>query len=128
MDLYSSASTQRPEELSGGATTPPPDTAIMKQQVLEQTRAERVVPESQAPSTSAPGLQTEVSVQTEDSGAPELPEQPQKVPEPAVQHQPASKNLEQPQPALEQQVPKSAKVGETTKEPTGSARPEEKKG
>jgi hypothetical protein len=94
MDLYSSASTQRLEELSGGATTPPPDTAIIEQEVLEQTNAERVVPESQAPSASAPGLQTEVSVQIEDSGAPELPEQPQKVPEPAVQHQPAPKSPE----------------------------------
>jgi hypothetical protein len=65
-------------------------------------------------------------VQTEDSEAPKLPEQPQKVPEPAVQHQPAPENPEQPQSALEQQVPKSAKVGGTTKELTRSARPGEK--
>jgi hypothetical protein len=126
MDLYSSTSTQRPEELSGGATAPPLDTTITEQQVLEQSRAERVVPESQALSASAPGLQTKVSVQTEDSEAPKLPEQPQKVPELAVQHQPAPENPEQPQPTLEQQVPKSTKVGGTTKELTGSARPGEK--
>jgi hypothetical protein len=35
MDLYSSASTQRPEELSGDATLPPPNIAITEQQVLE---------------------------------------------------------------------------------------------
>jgi hypothetical protein len=60
MDLYSYASTQRPEELSNGATLPPLNTAIAEQQVLEQTMAERVVPELQAPTTSAPGPQTEV--------------------------------------------------------------------
>jgi hypothetical protein len=76
MDLYSSASTQRPEELSGGATLPPPKTVIAEQQVLEQTRAERVVPELQAPSAYAPGPQTEVLGQAGDGGAPELPEQP----------------------------------------------------
>jgi hypothetical protein len=45
MDLYSSASMQRPEELSGGATPPPPKAAITEWQVLGQTRAEKVVPE-----------------------------------------------------------------------------------
>jgi hypothetical protein len=92
--LYSYASTQRPEELSGGATPPPPNTAIAERQVLEQTRAERVVPEPQAPSTSAPGPQTKILGQAGDGGAPELPEQPLKAPEPAVQHQPAPENPE----------------------------------
>jgi hypothetical protein len=68
MNLYSSASTQRPEELSGGATLPPPNTAIAEQQVLEQTIAERVVPELQAPTASAPGPQTEVLGQAGDDG------------------------------------------------------------
>jgi hypothetical protein len=45
---YSSASTQRPEELFGGATPPPPKTVTVEQQVLEQTSAEKVVPELQA--------------------------------------------------------------------------------
>jgi hypothetical protein len=76
MDLYSSASTQRPEELSGGATQPPSNTAIAEQQVLEQTRAEGVVPELQAPSVSAPGPQTKILGQAGDGGAPELMEQP----------------------------------------------------
>jgi hypothetical protein len=58
MDLYSSASTQRLEELSGGATPPPPKAAITEWQVLGQTRAEKVVLESQMPSASAPGPQT----------------------------------------------------------------------
>jgi hypothetical protein len=89
MDLYSSASTQRPEELSGGATPPPPKVATTEQQVRGQTRAEKVVPESQTPSASAPGPQTETLGQAGDGGAQELPKQPQKVPEPAVQHQPA---------------------------------------
>jgi hypothetical protein len=60
MDLYSSTLTQRPEELSNGATLPPLNTTIAEQQVLEQTMAERVIPELQAPTTSAPGPQTEV--------------------------------------------------------------------
>jgi hypothetical protein len=55
MDLYSSASTQRPEELSGGATPPPPNATITKWQVLGQTRAEKVVLESQTPLAYAPG-------------------------------------------------------------------------
>jgi hypothetical protein len=76
MDLYSSASTQRLKELSGGATLPPPNTAITEQQVLEQSRAERVVPELQVPSASAPSLQTKVLEQAGDGGAPELLEQP----------------------------------------------------
>jgi hypothetical protein len=126
MDLYSSASTQRPEELSGGATLPPPNTAITEQQVLEQTRAERVVPELQAPSASAPSPQTEVLGQAGDGGAPELPKQPWAALEPEGQHQPAPENQEQPQPASEQQVPKSAEVVGTTKEATRSARPGEK--
>jgi hypothetical protein len=82
MDLCSSTSTQRPEELSGGATPPPPNTAITEQQVLGQTRAERVVPESQAPSTSAPGPQTKILGQAEDGGAPELMKQPHEAPQP----------------------------------------------
>jgi hypothetical protein len=82
MDLYSSALIQRPEELSGSATLPPPNTAIAEQQVQEQTIAERVVPELQAPTTSTPGPQTEVLGQARDDGAPELPEQPWDTPEP----------------------------------------------
>jgi hypothetical protein len=54
--------------------------------------------------------------QAGDGGAPELTEQPQEAPE----------NQEQPQPASEHQVPKSAEVARTTKEPTGSARLGEK--
>jgi hypothetical protein len=81
MNLYSSASTQRPEELSGSATRPPPNTAIAEQQVLEQTRAERVVSELQAPSASAPDPLTEVVGQAGDRGALELIEQPQEAPE-----------------------------------------------
>jgi hypothetical protein len=77
MDLYSSASTQRLEELFGGETPPPPNTAIAEQQVLGQTRAERVVPESQAPSASVPGRQTKIFGQAGDGGDPELTEQPQ---------------------------------------------------
>jgi hypothetical protein len=92
MDIYSSASTQRPEELSSGATLPPPKTAITERQVLGQTRAERVVPESQAPSASAPGPQTETLGQAGDGGAPELTEQPQEAPQLEGQHQPAPKN------------------------------------
>jgi hypothetical protein len=94
MDLYSSASTQRPEELSSGATLPPPNTAITEQQVLEQTIAERVVPELQAPSASAPSPQTEVLGQAGDDGAPELPEQPREAPEPEGQYQPSLENQE----------------------------------
>jgi hypothetical protein len=86
MDLYSSASTQRPEELSSGATLPSTNTAITEQRVLEQTIAERVVPELQAPSTSAPGPQTEVRGQAGDGRAPELSEQPQEAPELEGQH------------------------------------------
>jgi hypothetical protein len=71
MDLYSSASTQRPKKLSGGATLPPPNTAIAEQQVLEQTIAERVVPELQVPSASAPGSQTKALGQAGDDRAPE---------------------------------------------------------
>jgi hypothetical protein len=97
MDLYSSASTQRPEELSGGVTSPPPNTTITEQQVLGQTRAERVVPESQAPSAPVPGPQTEILAQTGDGGAPELTEQPQEAPQPKGQHQPTLENPEQPQ-------------------------------
>jgi hypothetical protein len=96
MDLYSSASTQRPEELSGGATLPPPNTAIAEQQVLEQTIAERVVPELQAPSASALGPQTEVLGQAGDDGAPKLPEQLREALGPEGQHQPAPENQEQP--------------------------------
>jgi hypothetical protein len=84
MDLYSSALMQRPEELSSGATPPPPKATNTERQVLGQTRAEKVVPESQMSSASAPGPQTETLGQTGDGGALELPEQPQKVPEPAV--------------------------------------------
>jgi hypothetical protein len=76
MDLYSSTSTQRPEELSGGATPPPPKVAITEQQVLGQTRVEKVVLESQTPSASAPGPQTETLGQAGDGGAQELSEQP----------------------------------------------------
>jgi hypothetical protein len=72
MDLYSSASTQRPEELSGGATPPPPKATITKRQVLGQTRAKKVVPESQTPSASAPGPQTKTLGQAGDGGALEL--------------------------------------------------------
>jgi hypothetical protein len=78
MDLNSSASI-RPEELSGGATPPPPKAAITEWKVLGQTRAEKVVPESQTPSASAPGPQTKTLGHAGDGGAPELPEQPQKV-------------------------------------------------
>jgi hypothetical protein len=78
---YSSASTQRPEELFGSATPPPPNTVIAEQQVLEQTIAEKVVPELQAPTTSAPGPQTEALGQAEDPRALELPEQPWEAPE-----------------------------------------------
>jgi hypothetical protein len=82
MDLYSSTSTQRPEELSSGATLPPPNIAIAEQQVLEQTMAERVVPELQAPTASAPRPQTKVLGQAGDPRAPKPPEQPQEAPEP----------------------------------------------
>jgi hypothetical protein len=101
MDLYSSASTQRPEELSGGATPSPPKTAITEQQVLGQTRVERVVLELQAPSASTPGPQTETLGQAGDGGAPELTKEPHEAPQPEGQHQPAPENLEQPQLALE---------------------------
>jgi hypothetical protein len=60
--------------MSGSATPPPTDTASAEQQVLEQTRAERVVPEPQAPSTSAPGPQAEILGEAEDDWARELPE------------------------------------------------------
>jgi hypothetical protein len=123
MDLYSSASTQRPEELSGGATLPPPNTAIAEQQVLEQTIAERVVPKLQAPTTSAPGPQTKVLGHAGDPRVIELSEQPQEALEPEGQHQPALENQEQPQLASEQQFSKPAEVVGTIKEPTGSARP-----
>jgi hypothetical protein len=103
MDLYSSASTQRLEELSGGVTLPPPNIAIAEQQVLEQTIVERVVFELQAPSASAPGPQTKVLGQAGDDGATELPEPPREAPEPEGQHQPALENQEQPQPASENQ-------------------------
>jgi hypothetical protein len=93
--VYSSASTQRPEELSSSATPPPTATTSTEQRVLEQTRANIVVPDLHAPSTADPSPQT----------APEDPKQPQ--------------------PAPEKQVPKSSEVGETTEEPTGSAKPEE---
>jgi hypothetical protein len=93
MDLYSSASTQRLEELSGGATLPPPNTAIAEQQVLEQTMAERVVPELQAPTASALGPQTEVLGQVGDPRVLELPEQPREALEPEGQHQPALASL-----------------------------------
>jgi hypothetical protein len=76
MDVYSSALTQRPEELSSGATPPPPNIAITERQVLGQTRAKRAVPELQAPSASAPGPQTKILGQAGDGGAPELIEQP----------------------------------------------------
>jgi hypothetical protein len=98
MDLYSSTSTQRPKELSGSATPPPPKAAITERQQLGQTRAEKVVPESKTPSASASGSQTETVGQTGDGAALELLEQPQKVPEPVVQHQTALENPEQPQP------------------------------
>jgi hypothetical protein len=103
MDLYSSASTQRLEELSGSATLPPPNTTIAKQKVLEQTRAERVFLELQASSASAPGPQTEVLGQVGDDGAPQLPEPPREAPEPEGQHQPAPEDQEQPEPASENQ-------------------------
>jgi hypothetical protein len=103
MDLYSSASTQRPEELSGGVILPPPNFAIAEQQVLEQTTAESVFHELQVPSASAPGPQTEVLGQAGDDGAPELLEPPQEAPEPEGQHQPAPEDQEQPQPASENQ-------------------------
>jgi hypothetical protein len=80
----------------------------------------------QAPSASAPGPQTKVLGQARDGEALELPEQPWEAPEPEGQHQLAPENQEQPQPASEKQVPKSAEVVGTTKEPTGSARPGEK--
>jgi hypothetical protein len=86
MNLYSSASTQRPKELFSGATLPPPNTAIAEQQVLEQTRAEGVVPELQAPLASALDPQTEVLGEARDGGGPELSEQPQEAPEPEGQH------------------------------------------
>jgi hypothetical protein len=93
--LYSSASTQKLEELSGSATPPPTNTANTEQQVQEQIRADRVVPEPQAPSTAAPSPQT------------------------------ALEDPKQPRPAPERQVPKTTEVGNTTEEPTGSAKPEE---
>jgi hypothetical protein len=101
--LYSSTSTQRLEELSNDATLLPPNTAIAEQQVLEQTIAERVVPELQAPLASAPGPQTKVLGQVGDDGALELPEPPREASEPEGQHQPAPENQEQPQPASENQ-------------------------
>jgi hypothetical protein len=119
--LYSSASTQRLEELSGSVTLPPPNTAITEQQVLEQTIAEGVVPELQAPTASAPGPQTKILGQAGDPRAPELPKQPREAPEPEGQHQPALENQEQPQPAS-----KPSEVVGTIKEPTGSTRPGEK--
>jgi hypothetical protein len=61
--------------------------------------AERVVPELQAPTASAPGPQTEGLGQAGDPRALELPEQPREAPEPEGQHQPAPENQEQPQPA-----------------------------
>jgi hypothetical protein len=103
MDLYSSTSTQRPEELSGGATLPPPNTAIAEQQVLEQTIEERIVLELQAPSASAPGPQTKVLGRAGDDGALELPKQPREAPGPEGQHQSAPENQEQPQLASENQ-------------------------
>jgi hypothetical protein len=126
MDLYSPTSTQRPEELSDGATLPPPNTAIAEQEVLEQTIAERVVPELQAPTASAPGPQTEVLGQAGDPRALELPEQPREAPKLEGQHQAAPKNQEQPEPALEQQFSKPTEVVGTIKEPTESARLGEK--
>jgi hypothetical protein len=93
--LYSSASTQKPEEPFGSATPPPTNTAGTEQQVQEQIRADRLVPEPEAPSTAAPGPQT------------------------------ALEDPKQPRPTLERQVPKTTEVGKTTEEPTGSAKPEE---
>jgi hypothetical protein len=93
--LYSSASTQKPEELSGSATPPSNNTANTEQQVQEQIRVDRVVPKPQAPSTAAPGPQI----------APEDPKQPW--------------------PAPERQVPKITEGGRTTEEPARSAKPEE---
>jgi hypothetical protein len=69
MDLYSSASTQMPEELSGGATLSPPNTIIAERQVLGQTRAKRVVPESQAPLASALVCKLKFWGQAGDGGA-----------------------------------------------------------
>jgi hypothetical protein len=91
--LYSSASTQRPEELSSSTTPPPTATASTEQRVLEQTRANRVLPDLQVPSTADPSPHT------------------------------ALEDTEQPQSAPEKQVPKFAEVGVTTEEPTGSAKP-----
>jgi hypothetical protein len=88
--------------------------------------AERVVPELQAPTTFAPGPQTEVLGQAGDPRAPELPEQPREAPEPEGQHQLAPENQEQPQPTSEQQFSKPVEVVRTIKEPTGSARLREK--
>jgi hypothetical protein len=93
--LYSAASTQKLEELSGNATPPPTKTVSTEQQGQEHIRADRVVPEPQAPSIAALGPQTT----TED--------------------------LKQPWPALEKQVPKTREVGKSTEEPTESAKPEE---
>jgi hypothetical protein len=93
--LYSSASIQKLEELSGNATPPSTNTASTEQQVQEQIRANRVVPEPQATSTAAPGPQT------------------------------ALEDPKQPLPSLERQVPKTAEGGETTEEPAKSAKPEE---
>jgi hypothetical protein len=58
--------------------------------------ADRVVPELQAPTASAPGPQTEVLRQAGYPRGPELPEQPQEAPKLEGQHQPAPKNQEQP--------------------------------
>jgi hypothetical protein len=92
--LYSSASTQKPEELSSSATPPPTNTASTEQQVQEQIRADRVVPKPLSPSTTALGPQT----------APEDPKQFW--------------------PAPERQSPKIVEVGKTTEESAGSAKPE----
>jgi hypothetical protein len=64
--------------------------------------AERVVLELEAPTTSAPGPQTEVLGQVGDPRVLELPEQPREAPKPEGQHQPALENQDQPQPASDQ--------------------------
>jgi hypothetical protein len=93
--LYSAASTQKLEELSGSATPPPTNTASTEQQGQEQIRADGVVPKPQAPSTAALGPQT------------------------------ATEDPKQPRPAPKRQVPKTTEVGKSTEEPTESAKPEE---
>jgi hypothetical protein len=95
---------------------------------LEQTRAERVVPKPQVPSTSAPGPQAEILRKAEDDWTPRTARTTTRSPrtnnttpaspEDIEQPQSAAEKQEQSQPAAELQVPKTAEVG-------GSAKPGE---